>query len=67
MSIQLSEAQQSYCDGWGCSGLVGPALQEAYGGEDAFFISDAGGGAMGVADGVGGWQESGINPAGACH
>ena len=25
------------------------------------------GGAMGVADGVGGWQESGINPAGACH
>ena len=53
MSIQLSEAQQSYCDGWGCSGLVGPALQEAYGGEDAFFISNAGGGAMGVADGVG--------------
>ncbi len=21
---------------------------------------------MGVADGVGGWQESGINPAGSC-
>ena len=35
----------------------------SYGGEDAFFISDVGGGAAGVADGVGGWQESGINPA----
>ncbi|KAK9827359.1 hypothetical protein WJX81_000872 [Elliptochloris bilobata] len=34
-----------------------------YGGEDAFFISSVGGGAFGVADGVGGWQESGINPA----
>jgi serine/threonine protein phosphatase PrpC len=39
-------------------------LQESYGGEDAFFVSNAGGGAMGVADGVGGWQESGVNPAG---
>ncbi|BDA48584.1 Protein phosphatase PTC7 homolog [Coccomyxa sp. Obi] len=35
----------------------------SYGGEDAFFMSNSGGGAMGVADGVGGWQESGINPA----
>lgn len=35
----------------------------SYGGEDAFFVSDVGGGALGVADGVGGWQESGINPA----
>ena len=35
-----------------------------YGGEDAYFVSDVGGGAMGVADGVGGWQESGVNPAG---
>ena len=34
-----------------------------YGGEDAFFISPAGGGALGVADGVGGWAESGVNPA----
>ncbi|KAG2429355.1 hypothetical protein HXX76_011121 [Chlamydomonas incerta] len=34
-----------------------------YGGEDAHFISDYGGGMMGVADGVGGWQESGVNPA----
>lgn len=34
-----------------------------YGGEDAYFVSDIGGGAMGVADGVGGWQESGVNPA----
>ncbi len=40
------------------------ALQASYGGEDAFFVSEAGGGAMGVADGVGGWQESGVNPAG---
>ena len=39
-------------------------MQESYGGEDAFFISKAGGGAFGVADGVGGWQDSGINPAG---
>lgn len=34
-----------------------------YGGEDAFFVSELGGGAAGIADGVGGWQESGINPA----
>nr|BCL66180.1 hypothetical protein [Volvox reticuliferus] len=34
-----------------------------YGGEDAHFISDVGGGIIGVADGVGGWQESGVNPA----
>lgn len=34
-----------------------------YGGEDAYFVSDIGGGAFGVADGVGGWQESGVNPA----
>ncbi|KAF5838380.1 serine/threonine protein phosphatase [Dunaliella salina] len=34
-----------------------------YGGEDAYFISDVCGGAMGVADGVGGWQETGVNPA----
>jgi protein phosphatase PTC7 len=30
-----------------------------YGGEDAYFVCDR---AMGVADGVGGWQESGVNP-----
>lgn len=34
-----------------------------YGGEDAFFVSAVGGGAIGIADGVGGWAESGINPA----
>ena len=34
-----------------------------YGGEDAHFISEVGGGSCGVADGVGGWQESGVNPA----
>jgi protein phosphatase PTC7 len=37
--------------------------KQHYGGEDAFFTSSAGGGAMGVADGVGGWAESGVNPA----
>ena len=30
-----------------------------YGGEDAYFVCDM---AVGVADGVGGWQESGVNP-----
>jgi protein phosphatase PTC7 len=35
----------------------------SYGGEDAFFVSSVGGGALGVADGVGGWAESGVNPA----
>jgi len=39
--------------------------QESYGGEDAWFESDVGGGALGVADGVGGWADSEINPAGA--
>jgi protein phosphatase PTC7 len=34
-----------------------------YGGEDAFFVSDAGAGLAGIADGVGGWQEAGVNPA----
>eukprot|EP01023_Acetabularia_acetabulum_P048870 TRINITY_DN5185_c0_g2_i1.p1 TRINITY_DN5185_c0_g2~~TRINITY_DN5185_c0_g2_i1.p1 ORF type:complete len:428 (+),score=95.58 TRINITY_DN5185_c0_g2_i1:90-1286(+) len=33
------------------------------GGEDAHFISTQGGGALGVADGVGGWRESGVDPA----
>lgn len=41
--------------------------QVSYGGEDAHFITDVGGGAIGVADGVGGWQESGVNPAGAAQ
>lgn len=35
-----------------------------YGGEDAHFISNVGSGSLGVADGVGGWAESGVNPAG---
>ncbi len=45
------------------------AAQLYYGGEDAFFIRDLGeanplySSALGVADGVGGWQESGVNPA----
>ena len=40
-------------------------LQRSYGGEDAHFVSDVGGGALGIADGVGGWVRDGINPAGA--
>lgn len=39
-------------------------VQVSYGGEDAWFTSDVGGGAIGVADGVGGWADSEINPAG---
>ena len=42
-------------------------VQSDYGGEDAYFTSPVGGGALGVADGVGGWQDSGINPAGECR
>ena len=38
--------------------------QASYGGEDAFFITQQGSTAFGVADGVGGWANSGINPAG---
>ena len=49
---------------YSCVMCLSATLQESYGGEDAYFISEAGGGAFGVADGVGGWQESGINPAG---
>ncbi|GAB4813840.1 hypothetical protein N2152v2_000886 [Parachlorella kessleri] len=39
-----------------------PAKAES-GGEDAFFVSGQGLGAVGVADGVGGWALEGINPA----
>lgn len=35
----------------------------ATGGEDAFFVSSWGQGAVGVADGVGGWAAEGVNPA----
>lgn len=35
----------------------------AWGGEDAHFISTLRGGALGIADGVGGWHESGVNPS----
>ncbi|GMH38239.1 hypothetical protein BSKO_06123 [Bryopsis sp. KO-2023] len=35
----------------------------ATGGEDAHFVSTTGGGTVGVADGVGGWADSGISPA----
>ena len=33
------------------------------GGEDAYFITVAGRGCIGVADGVSGWAEEGIDPA----
>jgi protein phosphatase PTC7 len=39
-------------------------LQIATGGEDAWFVSSAGAGSIGVADGVGGWRESGIDAGG---
>lgn len=45
-------------------GSKGLRLQASYGGEDAFFITQQGSAAFGVADGVGGWVSSGINPAG---
>lgn len=45
--------------------LMCAALEASYGGEDAYFASDVGGGALGVADGVGGWADSEVNPAGA--
>lgn len=34
----------------------------ATGGEDAFFVSNAGCGALGVADGVGGWADQDVDP-----
>lgn len=38
------------------------SLQVHTGGEDAFFISNAGHGALGVSDGVSAWAEDGIDP-----
>lgn len=38
------------------------SLQAATGGEDAYFISLAGHGAVGVSDGVSAWAEDGIDP-----
>ena len=38
-------------------------MQAATGGEDAFFVSDLGDGAVGVADGVSGWADDGVDPA----
>ena len=43
---------------------MGASTQASYGGEDAFFISQKGSTTFGVADGVGGWANSGVNPAG---
>jgi protein phosphatase PTC7 len=39
------------------------ALQVEKGGEDAYFVSTTGGGVIGVADGVSGVAEDGIDPA----
>lgn len=35
----------------------------AKGGEDAYFVSNYGGGVIGIADGVGGWAEQNVDPA----
>jgi protein phosphatase PTC7 len=35
----------------------------AKGGEDAYFVSNFGGGVLGIADGVGGWAEQNVDPA----
>eukprot|EP00798_Chlamydomonas_sp_ICE-L_P015914 gene15914-22048_t len=45
------------------SHMIPHADKVAKGGEDAWFTSTAGCGAVGVADGVGGWAEEDINPA----
>jgi hypothetical protein len=39
------------------------AAKAATGGEDAFFVSLCGRGAVGVADGVGGWAAQGVDPS----
>ena len=44
--------------------FISASTQASYGGEDAFFISQQGSTTFGVADGVGGWANSGVNPAG---
>lgn len=38
-------------------------MQVKTGGEDAFFVSPCGAGAVAVADGVGGWAEDGVDAA----
>jgi hypothetical protein len=43
--------------------LMGCVLQADKGGEDAYCIVPAGLGSIGVADGVSGWAEEGIDPA----
>eukprot|EP00798_Chlamydomonas_sp_ICE-L_P010107 gene10107-8009_t len=47
-----------------CAGQMIPHPNKVdSGGEDAWFATDAGFGALGVADGVGGWAEENVNPA----
>lgn len=46
------------------AGVTLPHIEKtATGGEDAFFTSSAGCGALGVADGVGGWAEQDVDPS----
>lgn len=47
---------------WPAICLCYPCSQTHTGGEDAFFISPAGHGAVGVSDGVSAWAEDGIDP-----
>jgi len=43
--------------------MFGMQVAVGKGGEDAFFVSEALWGAIGVADGVGGWNEDGVDSA----
>jgi serine/threonine protein phosphatase PrpC len=43
--------------------MIPHEAKAAKGGEDAFFVSPARGGAFGVADGVGGWASEGVDVA----
>lgn len=42
--------------------IIPHVMKKAKGGEDAYFITTAGRGAMGVADGVSSWGQDGVNP-----
>jgi hypothetical protein len=42
--------------------VIPHVAKAATGGEDAFFVTDAGHGALGVADGVSSWAADGVNP-----
>lgn len=44
------------------AGVMAPHVEKEGRGEDAFFVAARGRGAIGVADGVGGWNQEGVNP-----